>query len=173
VFEPERHPKALGKELIVKKIAVLLSVGLIASAFVIPASPVKANPFAGVASCTIDLPEWPTDGDNTSGPTCDGIAVGINVSPPTTCATCEFHAKVDVYNETCVPPLPPLIGSATGEITSPVTSSFSWTRVGLVAVLTLPGNTQGVAAFVPHPPLGTCGASAPLTADVVGIALAP
>jgi hypothetical protein len=164
----------------VKKIGVLLAVALIAAAFVVPASPAKANPFVGAAECEITLPVWPTTGANTSGPVCGGQAVGVDATNPTGCLTpCGFSATVASYNETCVtlpPPLPqsglpPPLGFANGTITSPVNSDFNWIRVGLTAVI-VPPETAGVAAFAPLPPLPSCGAASSLTAQVVGVALA-
>jgi hypothetical protein len=174
------HPIALGKELIVKKLAVMLSVALVAGAFVIPASPAKAQPFVGAAECRITLPVWPTTGPNTSGPVCNSAtpigAVGVDAGGSQVCAPvaspCNFSATVASYNETCVNPLPPPLGFANGTITSPINADFNWVRVGLTAVL-VPGETAGVAAFAPLPPVPSCGAAGTLTAQVVGVALAP
>ena len=155
-----------------KKISVLVAIGLIASAFVLPSSPAKANPFGGAAQCEITLPVFPTTGRTGVDDNCDGVAVGIDLGGPTPCVACTFSADVAGYNETCVPPLPPPLGFADGTITSPVTSRFQWVRAGLTAVLLVP-QTAGVAAFAPLPPIGTCGAPGPLTAEVVGVAFGP
>jgi hypothetical protein len=172
----------------VKKLSLLLAVALIAGAFVIPATTAEAQPFAGAATCSITLPVWPTTGPNTSGPVCEGTAVGADAAtagsdplrcwagasapPPNARVGCRIRVRVASYNETCVNPLPPPLGFANGTIEEPIVADFNWVRVGLTAVL-VPGETAGVAAFAPLPPIPSCGASGSLTAQVVGVALAP
>jgi hypothetical protein len=172
----------------VKKIPLLMSIALLAGALLNPSSPAKAQPFAGAASCSITLPVWPTTGPNTSGPVCEGTAVGADAAragsdplycwasshppPPHGEIGCTIRVRVARYNETCVNPLPPPLGFADGTIEEPIVADFNWVRVGLTAVL-VPGETAGVAAFAPLPPIPSCGASGTLTAQVVGVALAP
>jgi hypothetical protein len=191
----------LGKETTLRKTAsLLLSLGVIAGALFIPATAAHAT-FAGVAGCQANLPQWPTtsaqsasDCADGSLPT-DGLAIGAgiiggsprgcavwaNTNPPSGGFRCKFRASISSYQETCVGPLPPALGTASGTITVTDTSDnastsapYSWVRVGLTAVI-VPGggNAAGVAAFVPVPPLGTCAAPLPLTAHVVGAAVAP
>ena len=159
-----------------KKIAMLLSMGLIAGAMVLPAAPAHAA-FVGAGTCEAHLSVWPTsagtDGD-CSGGTLPNVVVGANTGGQT-CAPCAFTASVVHYNETCGPQgtLPPL-GTADGTLFADGTpqGTYNWLRVGLTAVLVpvAPGTSAGVAAFLPHPPLPTCAAPGPLSASVVGVA---
>lgn len=165
-----------------KKIATLLSVGLIAGAMLLPAAPAHAA-FAGAAKCDVTLPTWPTTTTQAGGD-CDGqVLLGAQVPPvpPQTCtpvAPCSFKATVDHYNETCGPQgtLPPL-GTADGTlfVNGQSEGGYNWVRVGLTAVLVpvAPGASAGVAVFEPHLPLPTCAAPGSLTATVVGAAVAP
>lgn len=162
-----------------KKIAMLLSVGLLAGALVLPAAPAHARPFAGAAKCDVTLSVWPSP--NGAGGSCDGTAFGVDVGASATCLPpggCTFSASVDHYNETCAPggQLPP-VGTADGTLTVNGNNEggYNWLRVGLTAVLVpvAPGTSAGVALFQPHLPLPTCAAPGPLTATVVGVAVAP
>jgi hypothetical protein len=173
-----------------KRISLLLTFGVIAGALILPANAAHAT-FAGAAGCQANLPQWPTTSAQ-SAPDCgggalptDGLAVGAGIigGTPTACipTACSFKASISSYQETCVGPLPPALGTASGTITvtrnadgQTTSAPYSWVRVGLTAVI-VPGgaNAAGVAAFVPVPPLGTCAAPLPLTAHVVGAAVAP
>ena len=166
-----------------KKITGLIALALIAGAMVVPASPAKADSYAGVGHCVANLPAWPLDSG--SGGSCSGglLAAGVGLTDsrsPVVCAptACTISATVDQYQEPClIPGEPPLIGTANGTLTitangplpGSTSSRYNWVRVGLTAVLLYP-ETAGVAAFVPLPPLGSCGAPLPLNAHVVGIA---
>lgn len=182
-----------------KKIALLLSAGLVAGALVLPATPAHAT-FAGAATCDVTLDIWPTTATRANSSSCTGTAVGVATTipgippvppvpppPPPPLATCPhagvpptqctFEATVGAYNETCVGPLPPPVGTASGNLIVDGTpqGTYNWLRVGLTAVLVpvAPGTSVGVAAFLPHPPIPTCAAPGPLTATVVGVAVAP
>ena len=152
-----------------KKFAALVVSGLLMGLIVAPTA-AEARPFAGVATCNVQLPNWP--GSGSAG--CSGTAVGVDVANPTVCAaTCSFFARVDNYGETCVLGEPPLVGTANGEMFAAGQSigRFTWLRVGLTAVL-VPPDAAGVAAFAPLTvPPPTCENPGPLNAQVAGVAV--
>jgi hypothetical protein len=163
----------------VKRISMLLAMGLVAGALVLPAAPAHAS-FAGVAKCDVTLGTWPTTTTLSNATPCAGQAVGVATGSPTACvgaSLCTFSASVDHYNETCAGGQLPPLGTADGTLTvnGQDQGSYNWLRVGLTAVLVplAPGTSAGVAAFVPHPPLPTCDAPGSLLATVVGAAVAP
>lgn len=99
-----------------------------------------------------------------------GTAHGATVLPTNNCAAgCAFNATYN-YNEpsgTCVAGHPAAaLGTASGSYTiGAIGGGFSWTRVGVTALILLSNPTGvGVAAFVPP---DTC---APDTATVAGVA---
>jgi hypothetical protein len=102
--------------------------------------------------------------------TFSGVARGVAANPTTNCATgCPMTASY-TYNEAggqCVgnTPAAPL-GTANGTYSiGSITGNFSWTRVGVTAILLLNSPTGvAVAAFVPP---NTC---TPDTATVAGVA---
>jgi len=157
-----------------KKLSALVISGLLLGALLAP-SPAQARPFAGAATCNVNLPQWPGAGSAT----CNGTAVGIDVAAPAACvATCAFQANVTEYSEICVLGEPPLIGSAKGTLVigGAPQGAFTWTRVGLTAVIastTNPaGEALGVAAFAPLTlPPPTCENPGPLNAQVAGVAV--
>lgn len=175
-----------------KKIALLLSVALVAGAFVLPAAPARAS-FAGGATCDVTLDVWPTTATRANSTDCVGEALGVSSDmsqsaakscgihvwgpPPQYDFDCDLWASIAAYNETCVGPLPPPLGTASGTLTvdGRDEGGYNWLRVGLTAIIVpvAPGTSAGVAAFVPHPPIPTCAAPGPLLATVVGVAVAP
>ena len=180
-----------------KRLVAAVTLGLLASALVIQAPAAHAanvETFAGAAECKVTL-QFPNPAggaatcNGTIGPIGVGASVNTGTNPPsattTVCVTvakpCTFTANVAAYTEPCpipsLPLVPPLVGTANGTFTvsdgtNSSTFGFTWVRVGLTAVLVpaLGGQSAGVAAFVPTPPLGTCQAPLPLTAEVVGVA---
>ena len=156
-----------------KKLLVAVLAGLVAAAIVAPA-PAQANPFVGAADCTVTL-AWPGSGSAD----CNGSAFGVDVGGGATCVPptgCTFNAHANVYGEECVASEPPLVGTASGtlSISGSQVGTFSWTRVGVVAVL-LPvvdgSSSAGVAAFAPQgTSLPTCADPGTLTARIIGIA---
>ena len=165
-----------------KKIAMLISMGLVAGALVIPAAPARAAfaAFAGAGTCEAHFSLWPTPwgtgadcGSSSKG--VPNVVLGASNSGPMTCAPCSFTASIDHYSEptACGPVLPPL-GTADGTLYADgqPQGTYNWLRVGLTVVLVpvAPGTSAGVAAFVPEPPLPTCVAPGPLNAEIVGVA---
>lgn len=161
-----------------KSFMVVLAIGLLAAA-VLPAAPAQAAG-AGVAECSVTVDPWPGSGSNAP---CVGTAPAgafvsggntIVCSPLTPCAV---NASVDNYGEECLGAEPPLIGDARGTLTisqgaNAIAPQYSWTRVGLVAVITTTGPTgAGVAAFLPvDTTIPTCASPGALDVRVVGIA---
>ena len=151
-----------------KKIAVLtilaamLAVGMLA----MPANAeVGAFVFNGTASLNSGFPCT-----GTCNGTFNGTARGATVLPTNNCATgCPFTAAYN-YNEpdgTCLAGHPAAaIGTANGTYTiGSINGGFSWTRVGVTAIILLNNPTGvGVAAFIPP---DTCAVD---TATVAGVA---
>lgn len=109
------------------------------------------------------------------GPACpgtfNGTARGATVLPTINCATgCAFTASY-TYNEPggqCAANVPAApLGTANGTYTiDSISGGFSWTRVGVTAVLVLSGPVgAGVAGFVPP---ASCN---PTNATVAGLAV--
>jgi hypothetical protein len=162
-----------------------LMVGSVLVGIAGPAS--AASPAAGVAGfeCQVTLPVWPTASGGSAS--CNGLAVGggVHGAAPVTAAGTSFTGQVTSYNEACVAGEPPLIGTATGNAIigtsgGNMTAGFSWTRVGLTAVVTTSGPSIGghshngagaaIAGFVPLVTGGipTCAQPGSLTAIVAG-----
>jgi hypothetical protein len=154
-----------------KKITALLVMGLIVGSIAAPAA--QARPFAGLAVCNTDTFEWPGSGSTA----CRGTATGVDVASPTSpVVQGSLVANVDSYGETCtLLGEPPLIGTANGtlEVNGNDAGTFSWTRVGVLAILNpAQGDAAAVAAFVPHFPgttIPTCAQPQPITATVAGL----
>ena len=169
-----------------KKLISLAAACLIVSAMLPMATASAAPTGAAAAACHAVLGVWPTpggggafcgQGDLTVAGQGEGYAYGVFVPGPVCVPNCPFFANVDGYSEPCFAAEPPLTGTASGTLNvGGFESRFSWTRVGLVAVLTLDGTGgAGVAAFVPDvgpgQPLPTCDAPGRLEAHVAGVAL--
>jgi len=155
-----------------KKIVALLVMGLIAGAVYVPAA--EAAPFVGVAQCTASDFEFPTDAGAVD---CVGSllgATGVDAGGPSAKALAPWVAHAN-YNEPCNDlGEPPLVGFADGtiEVDGDPAGTFSWTRVGVVAILNpLEGDAAAVAAFVPI--FGTtvpnCSQSQLIDAEIVGL----
>jgi hypothetical protein len=130
----------------------------------------------GIPDCTVQFetpPNPSVDVDCVPPPTCH---IHAHVPPPSV-SPCQFEASIDAYNEVCVANLPPLFGTASGRlyVDGGDVGGYNWLRIGLTAILVplAPGTSAGVAAFLPLPPIPTCAAPGPLTAEVVGAAAAP
>ncbi|MGH2730174.1 MAG: hypothetical protein ACRDJI_06130, partial [Actinomycetota bacterium] len=152
--------------------------------------------------CVANLPEFPSAGN--TGSCGSGTIAGVGVpsvavaalagaagtTPFAVAGAGSLSASFD-YSEGCVAGEPPVLGTAIGTATATIggpaggslTTDFSWTRVGLTAVIltsngtvTTSGGTSddgaigvGVAAFVPLLDAGnTCPTGGDLTAIAAG-----
>jgi hypothetical protein len=186
IEEPSRRKQ-------MKKMLGILAACAVISALLLPAAPASAaNAGAAVGACQVNLPVWPGGGSSNCGTGLpgEGSAVGAFLPGGPVCQpTCQFNATVESYSELCVSAEPPLTGNASGVLSvteeapvvglgGTVSAHYRWVRVGLVAVVVFDGpsgtNGGGVAAFLPDPRGGlpTCDAPGPLSAHVVGLALA-
>jgi hypothetical protein len=159
---------------LMKRIAVLAILGLVAASLVVPSTTAQAATGVAVGTCSVTLPQWPTDSGSVGGDGCTGTAIGAGIdsgsATPLVCIPgCGFSATVENYSEPCVLNEPPLVGTANGVIRVDANNdgsyetefgSYSWTRVGVVAIILPngadPAGSAGVAAFVPSLPLGSC-----------------
>ncbi|MEA2684027.1 MAG: hypothetical protein QOK05_2355 [Chloroflexota bacterium] len=119
-------------------LAALMTSGI---AIAQPMSTSAAAPLAAAITCNTSLTFPAPSGGNSS---CNGSATGIANGSP---AALQAFTSNFSYTEPC----PPVIGTAAGTYASgSAGGSFTWTRVGLTAVLVL------------HPNGGTAGAAAAL-----------
>jgi hypothetical protein len=107
-----------------------------------PMTSTAASPLAAVISCHTAL-SFPGSGSSTCNGTASGIADGK-------AAVSQAFDSSFTYHEPC----PPTTGTANGTYSSGTASgSFSWTRVGLTAIVVLhpTGGSAGAAAalFIP------------------------
>lgn len=157
-----------------KRIAVLVTMTLIAGAFVLPAAPAEAR-FAGAARCEVTLPEWPTNGVRATNTSCVGDVYGVDLTnplAPDSLVAEPFELTIESYNESCTLGTPPAIGRYDGTITKPAMGHFEAARVGatLVFAPVIEGSkVAGVGAFVPTVPLGDCPNHQPLTVTIAGL----
>src|SRR5258708_4294645 len=115
-----------------------------------PMSTSAAAPLAAVINCSTTLSPFPGSGSSTCNGSAPGVANGA--AAVLTPFTSSFN-----YNEPC----PPTTGTANGSYSAGAASgTFTWTRVGLTAILTLhpTGGTIGAAAAL-FLPLGTTAGS--------------
>jgi hypothetical protein len=194
-----------------RKALLMFTVAGLVSAFVIPPAAQASISGATEVACKTTLAKWPTSaGKGTcSKATVGAIGAGVGVTttnvPYAIAAGNSAVSSSFSYSEPCpVPgaPITPLVGFAKGTITASgltavvnttrTTASesegFSWTRVGLVAVITTSGakvtfatgaTATGVApgaavgTFVPLSvttlPANKCPTGGPLTAQVVSV----
>ena len=132
---------------VMKKLSILLVMGVIGGALVLPIAPAHAR-FVGAATCDVTLDVWPTTTTRSNSTPCTGLATGladpstisctIQVLPPPPSVTCNprckisitippppdptvrcvVSASVDHYNETCGPQgTLPPLGTADGTLT--------------------------------------------------------
>jgi hypothetical protein len=139
-----------------KRLALLLSLGLTALPMTLTAPPAHAATFAVVFTGTAHLPKFPCPAG------CNGTFSGTANGTPKGAMTATYH-----YVEpqtTC-----PAQGTASGSGSiggKPFT--FKWTRVGLTAVITLKvSGTSGAATAVFVPSNSACNGAA-RTATVAG-----
>jgi len=178
-----------------------------------PTTPANATVTGAVLfSCEAKLPAFPAVSG--IGGTCSaglvpaaalGVAAGIDdhADPYVVTGLGTFSARFDYAEGNCAPGPVPATGTAEGDAwitgltgvhgglveAARVDTHFTWTRVGLVAVVITtntrvtfsPSNHIGyatqndvaVAAFLPEPVPGTCTAPAPTRAVVVGVDVVP
>ncbi|HXA41292.1 MAG TPA: hypothetical protein VNV65_00105 [Candidatus Solibacter sp.] len=115
-----------------------------------PVSTSAAAPLAAAITCSTTLTPFPGSGSSS----CNGSATGVanGAAAVLTPFTSNF-----TYSEPC----PPVLGSASGSYSAGAASgTFTWTRVGLTAVLLLHpnGGIVGAAAAL-FLPLGATAAS--------------
>lgn len=152
-----------------KKISVLLVVGFLGAALVLPMAPAKAH-FSGSFQCAVIYYGWPTTTQPTS---CTGSATGFMTNPTEVCAPlCSFELTIDSSNETCVGFLLPALGifAGTMSVNDNDQAAYDALRVGTeVLFLPLaPATVSGIAEWIPQPPLPTCAASGALRASMAG-----
>lgn len=157
-------------------VAVVGSVAFAQQAVPVSASLTSVIVFDGTAT----LPTFPC-GPNCTGGTfaghASGVAVSTNAMGDATFVQAPMASNFS-YNESCpvAQPVAPPSGTANGSFTitgatATLTGNFSWTRVGLTAVIVTSsgtitysnGNTASailpdvsVALFVPSTPIGSC-----------------
>ena len=194
-----------------RKALLIFTVAGLVSAFAIPPAAQATISGATEIACRTTLAAWPTAGGTG---TCTKVTVGAigagagvttaNV-PYVVAAANSYDTSSFNYSEPCpVPgaPITPLVGFANGTITASglkavlrtkqttakESEQFSWTRVGLVAVVTTSGATitfgtgatatgvapgAAVGTFVPLSVTtlrkNTCPTGGPLTAQVVSV----
>lgn len=147
----------------------LLPVALVAAGIV------NGSPVAH-ASCHLTEPWnprcWTTAFTARAGVNCFGCGVSSGAADiwfaPAVQGVTSPNAKA-TYTVTEIPGQCPVTGSATGSVTGVANLSFSWARVGAVAVISTTGdvNGGGTATFAVTSPVGSpCGGS--VTAQVVG-----
>ncbi|HEX6489037.1 MAG TPA: hypothetical protein VF137_09255 [Candidatus Dormibacteraeota bacterium] len=136
------------------------------------ATPAGADTLAGVIVCNAHLPTFPAPSGNVG--TCNGTATGVHGTSALIQA--EFDSTFN-YTEPC----PAVIGSANGTTdfnNGSAGPNFTWTRVGLTAILLLNhGSASGAAAalFIPTDPSpaqfepGCGGDSIPIDAKVITV----
>ena len=182
-----------------------------AGAFVVPMPAVATTTGVTELTCITTLPHWPTT-QTITNQTCTGFTPGVNgggaglttSNNPYVIAAAKGSATSNFsYSEPCPVPgakIPPLVGFANGTITATglkavvktaktsakVVEGFSWTRVGVTAVVTTgpetitfgngqtataaaPGAAVGAFAALTNPKTNTCPLGGPLTARVASV----
>ena len=177
------------EDLLKKTVATLAVVGALVAAIVVPAAPAGATVTGAVAfHCTAQLPAFPAaSGSGTCGSDVTpsiGVGVGAGVdddgNPYAIAGVGDFNASF-TYNEACVASEPPVLGEANGSAstsgatavhngaltTASLSTDFSWTRVGLVAVI-LTDSTQVTFGNGGSATAGAPGAAVGAFAPIIG-----